>query len=72
MCDAIHWDQIDVCAAPAQELCQSRGIFWAVVDAVNHRHLKRGPSPSCTCMRCCGCNHFLYRPLTVEWHKQVA
>jgi len=70
--DAIHRNQIYVCSTAAQQIHQCGGIFWAVVDAINHRHLEGSSSPCHARVCCCGSDHFLNGPLAIQWHKKVA
>jgi hypothetical protein len=72
MSDAVHRDQIYVGTTPSQEVRKRRSILGTIVDAIDHRHLVRGPSTCCSSM--CGrrCDHLFNGPLAVEWNEKIA
>jgi hypothetical protein len=70
--NAIHWDQINVGVTTTQHLDQRCRIIWAIINPVNHRHLKGGATPRRPRMCSGGRHHLLHRPLPIEWHEKVA
>jgi hypothetical protein len=70
--NAIHGDEIDVCIAATQHLYKRRRIIWAIVNPINHRHLKGGSTSRRSRMCSGGRHHLLHRPLPIQWHEKVA
>jgi hypothetical protein len=70
--NAIHGDQIDVRIATAQHLYERRRIIWAIVNPINHRHLKGGSTSRCPCVCSGGRHHLLHWPLPIQWDEKIA
>jgi hypothetical protein len=70
--NTIHRDEIDVCVAASQHLDERRRIVRAIVNPINHRHLKGGSTSRCPCMCSGGRHHLLHWPLPIQWNEQIA
>jgi hypothetical protein len=70
--NAIHGDQIDVRIATAQHLYERRRIIWAIVNPIDHCHLKGGSTSRCPCMCSGSRNHLLHWPLPIQRDEKIA